>query len=471
MLIRKSLLGIFSAMAISLITLICFSWLAFERNYEAKTRNKAVDNTFLVQLKNKELLRVMLDIETGQRGYLISRNAAFLKPYNDGRRELSNVVKSLKKLVSDNASQVSRLDTLNQLIYLKIALMKSNIVRVRQGQSIDVSELTKGKNTMNELRAVSKRFEQLEQELQVERNALQKVADESVNLYLLLLPSTALLFLLLFFRLLYLELYRRLRFQVMLEEKLRELERTNAELEQFAYVASHDLQEPLRKIRTFGERLLRKHADRFDDDGQMNLHKINESAARMQQLINDLLAFSRTTNSLEQNFEMVDLNQILESVKEELSVAISAKSAQLNIEPLPTLTATAHQMKQLFANLISNALKYSHLDIPPVVSIVYALINADEVKHLAEARPETTYHHFSVRDNGIGFESQYTEKIFLIFQRLHNRNEYEGTGIGLAICRRIVNNHRGFIKAESEVGKGAVFHVYLPITTAEDLKN
>ena len=471
MLIRKSLLGIFFTMAVSLSTLIFFSWLAFDRSYEAKMRNEAVDHTYLVQLKNKELLRVMLDTETGQRGYMVSRNVTFLEPYNDGRRELYNTIKTLRALVSDNPTQVQRLDTLKQLIYLKIALMQTNIDRVQRGQQIDMTELIKGKNAMNQVRAVSKRFDQMEQNLQVQRDTLQKTADESLSFYILLLPCTALLFLLLFFQLLYLELYRRLRFQTMLEEKLRELERTNAELEQFAYVASHDLQEPLRKIRTFSERLLRKHVARFDEDGQMNLHKINESATRMQQLINDLLAFSRTTSARELDFETVDLNLVLASVKDELSEAISIKNAQISIESLPTLTAISYQMKQLFLNLISNALKYSKLDQPPVVRVAYEEISAAEINPFAEARPETVYHHFSISDNGIGFESQYAEKIFLIFQRLHNRNEYEGTGIGLAICRRIVTNHKGFIRAESEVGKGTIFHVYLPIITTEDMKN
>lgn len=244
------------------------------------------------------------------------------------------------------------------------------------------------------------------------------------------------------------------------EERNRELERSNKELTAFNYVASHDLQEPLRKIQTFISRLDDNEAANLSDTGKDYLKRIIAAADRMRNLIDDLLQFSRS-NKTEKNFETVDLNQLLENAKLELSPTIEEKNAVIISEKLPELNVIPFQIQQLFTNLISNSLKYSKENVAPEIYITVSETTAADETQLPSIAKDK-YHKITFRDNGIGFEQEYAEKIFILFNRLHNKNEYAGTGIGLAICRKIVENHKGYIFAKGEPNIGATFTVYLP---------
>jgi PAS domain S-box-containing protein len=243
-----------------------------------------------------------------------------------------------------------------------------------------------------------------------------------------------------------------------LEHKADELARSNAELEQFAFVASHDLQEPLRKIRAFGDRLNMKCAAVLPADGADYLARMQNAAARMQTLIADLLTFSRVISRTEP-FVEVDLGQVTREVLSDLEVRVEKVGATVTVGELPKIQADPMQMRQLLQNLIGNALKFQSPGVKPQVQIAARQIQlSDEYSSGAEAMCELT-----VKDNGIGFDEKYLEKIFAVFQRLHNRQEYEGTGIGLAVCRRIVDRHGGSITARSKPGTGATFVVQLPV--------
>jgi PAS domain S-box-containing protein len=243
-----------------------------------------------------------------------------------------------------------------------------------------------------------------------------------------------------------------------LEHKAEELARSNAELEQFAFVASHDLQEPLRKIRAFGDRLNMKCAAVLPADGADYLARMQNAAARMQTLIADLLTFSRVISRTEP-FVEVDLGQVTREVLSDLEVRVEKVGATVTVGELPKIQADPMQMRQLLQNLIGNALKFQSPGVKPQVQIAAHQIQlSDEYSSGAEAMCELT-----VKDNGIGFDEKYLEKIFAVFQRLHNRQEYEGTGIGLAVCRRIVDRHGGSITARSKPGTGATFVVQLPV--------
>ncbi|MGH9759934.1 MAG: sensor histidine kinase, partial [Blastocatellia bacterium] len=249
------------------------------------------------------------------------------------------------------------------------------------------------------------------------------------------------------------------------EEKLRQftarLEKSNRELESFAYIASHDLQEPLRKVQAFGDRLLARCADRLDPEGRNYLDRMQNAAMRMQTLITALLVLSRVTTKA-RPFANVDLAEIVGEVISDLELQIEQTGASVSVGYLPIIEADSTQMRQLFQNLIGNAVKFHKPGIGPVVRVSDNLLGRVDSR-TSEKTTLDGLCEIVVQDNGIGFDSKYCERIFAPFQRLHGRSEYEGTGIGLAVCRKIVERHGGNLEAESEHGKGARFIITLPV--------
>jgi PAS domain S-box-containing protein len=232
-----------------------------------------------------------------------------------------------------------------------------------------------------------------------------------------------------------------------LKSKNEELQRSNTELASFSYVASHDLQEPLRKIITFTDRMLLQYGKEMPEGSKLYLDKIVSSSRRMTRLIEDVLNFSRVSRA-EEKYSLVDLNDIVKNVLTDFDQLIIEKQAKMNIGPLPVLTAVPLQMTQLFHNLISNALKFSRTDLIPEITITST--PADKTQSvLLGLDPKLQYCNISIVDNGIGFNAEYAEIIFKIFQRLHGKSEYSGTGIGLALCKKIAENHKGSINASS----------------------
>jgi PAS domain S-box-containing protein len=242
------------------------------------------------------------------------------------------------------------------------------------------------------------------------------------------------------------------RAEAKLQTYAADLERSNRELQNFAYVASHDLQEPLRKIQLFSNRLQTKHTELFDEQALDYLERMLNAATRMQTLIQDLLTYSRLTTHAHP-YEMVDLNAVASEVLSDLEARIEETSGQVAVGNLPTIEADPIQMHQLLQNLISNALKYYRVEAPPIV--------------IVRAKVENKLCRLTVKDNGIGFDEKHLTRIFRVFERLHGRGKYEGTGIGLAICRKIVDRHRGDITATSTPGKGSTFVVTLPTQQAK----
>ena len=459
----KALLSFVFSIVISITMLNFLSWITYSNLQEMGKRTEDVTHTYQVRFKNKELIKLLVDAETGQRGYLLTGNEDFLNPYHESQENIDSTLHQLTALIKDNSIQCKRLDSIKTMTELRLKAMEVNIERIRGGKSVDTLKLYVGKIYMDKIRKLSQKIDTDEEQVLQHRNELQSDSDKKMTYYLLGLSVVTLAFLAIFFRLLYLELKQRIALQTTLEHKLTEVEHTNAELEQFAYITSHDLQEPLRKIRAFGERLYTRQADELSEDAKNNILKINQSASRMQLLINDLLTFSRITNIKDDVFDEIDLNWILNETKEDFSELIHQKKAMIYSKQLPIIKGIRVQLMQLFNNLISNSLKYSRPDVNPVIEIKYKQVVGEEIPSVGPLQQEKVYHKITFMDNGIGFEEKYSEKIFTIFQRLHNKNEYEGTGIGLAICRRIVTNHNGYIITEVKKDYiGAIFHVYLP---------
>ena len=248
-----------------------------------------------------------------------------------------------------------------------------------------------------------------------------------------------------------------------LERKTKQLEKSNDHLEDFAHAASHDLKEPLRKIRFFSERLRTSLDGQLPEEGDNLLERIEVAAERMQLLVEDLLEFSHVSEQ-PQELEAIDLNDKVQKVLLDLELSIEEKQAQIFVSELPTVQGNRRQIQQLFYNLIGNALKYNKPDIAPIIIISATVIKGSDAPiDISESDSNTPYHLIEVRDNGIGFEQQYANKIFKMFQRLHGKGQYSGTGVGLAIVRKVVENHKGHIWAESTPGEGAIFKVLIPI--------
>lgn len=247
-----------------------------------------------------------------------------------------------------------------------------------------------------------------------------------------------------------------------LENKVTELNRSNQDLEQFAYIASHDLQEPLRKIRAFTDLLRNRYLADTPEEAQDYFYRIRSAADRMQLMIDELLTFSKLSRPTE-DFVPVNLNHIVKEVLFDLEYAIEKSKASVTVDAGITIKAIPSQLRQLFQNIISNSLKFNQENLPPVISIKARLTESQG--SLPPSIPDTDrqYCSIEIQDNGIGFNPQYAGKIFILFQRLHSKSEYDGTGIGLALCKKIVENHGGSIEAESKEKEGALFRIILPV--------
>lgn len=256
-----------------------------------------------------------------------------------------------------------------------------------------------------------------------------------------------------------LDITRRKEMEKTILQNTLQLEQSNASLEEFAYVASHDLKEPLRKISTFGDRLIALQSDAVSPEGKIYLEKIIDAAQRMQNMISDLLSISMISGNTA--FEHFSLQRTLEEALQTLEFKIEQQNAIIRYDPLPDTNIIPSQFRQLFQNLLSNSLKFVKPGVQPVITITCSVTEAEETKKYGLTDSEK-YYRITITDNGIGFENEFAGKIFAIFQRLHGRSEYEGSGIGLAICKKIVEHHGGVIYASGIPGEGATFVIILP---------
>jgi light-regulated signal transduction histidine kinase (bacteriophytochrome) len=248
-----------------------------------------------------------------------------------------------------------------------------------------------------------------------------------------------------------------------IEERTKELTQLNEQLKQFTYAASHDLQEPLRKITYFMDRLIAKINPTLDEDDKRITDRIRKTTDRMRVLIDDLLAYSNTSLGIT-GFQDVDLSAVVQDVLDDMEATIIENGASVVYEDLPHVNGDARQLRQMFQNLLSNALKYHKMGEGARVHIGFKLVKGADIKNITLENKESIYYKIQVTDNGIGFKTEDASRIFQLFQRLHGRSEYEGTGVGLAIVQKVVENHKGYIWAESEPGKGASFNILLPAT-------
>jgi signal transduction histidine kinase len=441
----------------------------------------------------------LVDAETGERGYLITEAQDYLVPYRKARQRIDAQLEDLAKLaIDDDPVEAGQVAELKRLAGLKIAELEDTIaVRDHEGFEAAQRKVLEhvGQMRMNQAREVADRVRKQEQGVLTARTRERQAAAGTAMATLLgagvfnlmLLGGIAVVVVRdarsraraaeqQVRRLeverdnarLAAEVEERQRVNAVLTALTTRLEQSNRELQDFASVASHDLQETLRKIQAFGDRLRSKFAEPLGADGRDYVDRMHSAAARMQTLINDLLSFSRVSTRA-QPFAAVDLNGVVREVVGDLEARIESSGGTVEVGQLPTIEADAVQMRQLFQNLIANALKFKREGVAPVVSVTASMPGAmpTEVGTPANGDGHPGNVEIRVADNGIGFEEKYLDRIFNVFQRLHGREQYEGTGIGLAVCRKIAERHGGSITASSRPGEGTTFIVTLPVSHPE----
>lgn len=424
--------------------------------------------------------------ESGRRGYIFSQEATHLDTYSTGVQMAHRGLGKLRQLTQDNRDQQLRIDQLEPLLNQRISSLQQSIDLLQTKQSQPTIQIQMTNQGAIAQQIVQKKLAEIEQAERLLLEQRSQASDASVQATLIMTNIGYLLsfgLLLTIYLLLRQEMQERQAAETALRKTNEQLEtrvkesieanlalqkeiadrieaeeqvaqlamtlsRSNQELEQFAYIASHDLQEPLRAVTSYTQMLSRRYQSHLDERADKYIHYIVDGAARMQQLINDLLTYSRVGRQ-QLDLNPTDCNSVLEQVVKNLKIAIAESNATVTQDPLPIVMADAAKLIQLLQNLISNALKY-HSEAPPKI-------------HISVVQREKDWC-FSVKDNGIGIDPQYAERIFILFQRLHTRREYPGTGIGLAICKKIADLHQGEIWVESQPDQGSAFYFTLPKT-------
>jgi signal transduction histidine kinase len=575
---------------IAVFILLFLSSIAYKHNQDLNESSKLAMHTYEINIQLERLMSAIKDAETGQRGYIITRNNRFLTPYLYSRDKVNASFITLKKLTVDNAVQQKNLENLFKLIIQRFVSFE-NCLKYSDPKTYDKRKLDNhmfgGRILMENIRF------QVDKMNDIERKYLKKrleIYDQEISLspvFSISLFLTALLFILLAYRqisrdfqrlkvfnkqllisgglmaeseiigkfstwqweldankiaysdnqfrllgvtpnsfvpvketfldfvhpddkeavsnsmdkviekknlpFIYYKIVRpnkEIRYfkstgklltdqqgskillginfditdehllNIELQERNRELEKSNKELASFNHVASHDLQEPLRKIQTFISRVSEADKAVMSESGRDYLSKIAVSAKRMRVLIDDLLLFSRT-NTTKKEFIKSNLNELFENAEAELTEIIQDKKAVITASKLPKLSVIPYQIEQLFINLIGNSLKYNKPGIAPEITIESEKVLSADYPDLLDQSVKK-FHKITFSDNGMGFDPQFKETIFILFQRLHSKTDYPGTGIGLAICKKIVENHKGYILADSTPDVGSVFTVFLP---------
>jgi signal transduction histidine kinase len=456
---------------------------------------KMIDNARLVAHSRDivsaadRVLSSLKDAEAGQRGYLITGDPKYLAPYEEAAGKIHGQLDVLARLIADDPDEQARFASLREAVSQRLAILQQVIGARRRGGFEAAQAMVREGRGLGAMQDARRLVEEVRasEEHALARHDAQREASAATATATLISSGVFNLFLLAMIAYVVrrdmlararaadeqrhkVELERdNLRLSADVEERRRmnesltaltqRLEQSNRELQDFASVASHDLQEPLRKIQAFGDRLRNRFAGQLGTDGRDYVDRMHAAASRMQTLINDLLAFARVTTKAHP-FAPVDLNAVVRDVLSDLEARVESSGGKVEVGELPTVDADAFQVRQLFQNLIANALKFRKPDAPPLVRITSSRINAGANGDGAATVPPM--HEIRIADNGIGFDEKYLDRIFNVFQRLHGRAEYEGTGIGLAVCRKIVERHGGTITAQSREGEGSTFVVVLP---------
>lgn len=450
-------------LGITLSSLIILFYFFYVRLQSLIEYGNLVDQTNVFKYKTQHCLTLLKDAEAGQRGFMLTNDTIFLKSVTDANIQLFIALNELEEMAKELKEDLSLILRFRMAVNDKLEFINyeikdyTGIENFRARKEITMS----GKPLMDRVKYIAELLNKnLDSKLQL-RGVIKVQYALITPIILVCILVISLLLLITAWRIIVRELEKRVVMQKELDYHLEALKRSNTDLEQFAYVASHDLNEPLRKIQAFGNLVVTKHSAQLDEEGKNMIERMQAAAERMQTLISDLLIYSRATREQIKS-KSIHLNKTLEVVKDLLSEEIFTHNASIISDDLPVIKGSSTQMQQLFQNLISNSIKFTENGNRPEIQIRYYLAKGSEIKGVKVNEADKWFHKIVFRDNGIGFDEQFSEKIFEIFQRLHGISKYKGSGIGLAICKKIVYNHRGYISVNSKEGEGSQFMVYLP---------
>lgn len=472
--IHKSPLFIRIVFVLAVFLMLLVSALTYRHVESIHLSSEAIEHTYKVSIEIEDLYSNIKNLEIERRNFLLTHNEKLPQIILASKAKIFLNLERITKLTEDNKEQAKLSNEIQNLLTQKFKIVDDALVRFDSFSPTELKKnLLEGRIVMEKISIVIQKMLSIERRLLMKRDETSNSLTNSTPqiIFIILFSTIAII------TLAFVKINRDLdemreskglleQTQKIAEDRNRELEASNKELQAFNYVASHDLQEPLRKIQTFISRLIDKDLQSLSSNGQQYLLKIQDSTERMRSLIDDLLQFSRANRS-EKVFEKTNFNILLENSKQDLAQVIETKKATIISNNLPETNAIPFQIQQLFTNLINNSLKYSREDVAPIIKIHSSLIENNEDK--ISKNEKTKHYKITFEDNGIGFDNEYAEKIFVLFNRLHNKEEYSGTGIGLSICKKIVDNHKGYIFAKGDPDKGAIFTIYFPIESENDI--
>jgi len=453
----KKLLTVSLIFAASVVILIMLSLYSFQRFDVFVRYTEATENHHLALTELSHLRLDLHEMESNQRAFLLFQDSSFLSLYQLNKVKIKQTFAALIQHMKLQPDQQRRIRSLNLLIKSRIDYLESGLI-----MGYPPTDYRKGKHYMDRCMA-------LIAEMELSENGLLKDIAASKEFYQTTTPQNfRVVFILtmtvfaISFGLMIKQYRDRHNYQRKLEQNIIELNQANAEWEQIAHAASHDLQEPLRKIRTFSGILQTRHLDQLDNDGQSLIKRIDVASARAQSLMHDIVNYNLVVYPREE-LSAVDLKQIFNTSLATFQEQIQKNNAQIFADELPLIRAYPSQIELLFKCLCDNSFKFSKPNDPVKITLSAGIVSHKELPvnhHLSF----THYHKINFEDNGIGFENQFSEKIFQMFQRLHSQDStYEGRGIGLAIVKRIMTNHMGFVVGRGRPGKGAKFTLYFPV--------
>lgn len=447
----------------STLALAYFGYVLLDRFGEATKYTEAVNHTYEIINKLEQLESFAKDAEMSQRGFVITNDSAYLNPLFDIQHKIYPLADTLVHMTTEQR-QKERLIMLKAAVVMLMRQVDYNVQLVNiNNKGFFKKGMDDGKRLMDGVRTEIAQIKTTELSLLAHRNNakenyLKSTSTAFISVLFLLYGIIITIFILLIK-----ELRKRNRIELQLQQQIVELRQFTKESEELSYAVSHDLQEPLRKMRIFTDRLLNRHKDALDEGGKQIVQRMNTVAATAQDTMNELLRFTSVIPQIEEK-TFVDLNILVKKVWENMAEKVLGTSAIIKVETLPSIKGVEPRLTILFENLFSNALVFSKTGIAPEVNIRAYKTKGTHLKQTSGYKSQQVYHAIEISDNGIGFADEYAVKIFQLFRRLHNDQiKYAGKGIGLAICHRIISNHHGYINATAKVGEGAVFTVYFPI--------